>query len=304
MIMKNRIFNTKSDEFNWITIPEAIAIATQIRNSPLTEADIYRHALYGDINLSIYFQSPVILRRIKTSNAKAKLNPIGNHLINQLCILEKNCFINNRNLIVTTDEKYTYPTQQVIDTTLIGYEYILAQRLLARSLGIPLPVIGENHINYGLSVNIGDDHFQIFEKVSYRERIKQQIIRLPENIASHITEKIPDQKINQYSHREYFPIHDLPKDACFVIKHTELGKLTRMSAKNDTSSPSSTRISTPLSRLFWLACKNNESISPLIRQPYKLLSIFEQWASDEGMTDRFSGDTLKTALERGSPTSI
>ncbi|ELI7901162.1 TPA: hypothetical protein U5E37_002217 [Yersinia enterocolitica] len=304
MIMKNRIFNTKSDEFNWITIPEAIAIATQIRNSPLTEADIYRHALYGDINLSIYFQSPVILRRIKTSNAKAKLNPIGNHLINQLCILEKNCFINNRNLIVTTDEKYTYPTQQVIDTTLIGYEYVLAQRLLARSLGIPLPVIGENHINYGLSVNIGNDHFQIFEKVRYRERIKQQIIRLPKNIALHITEKIPDQKINQYNHREYFPIHDLPKDACFVIKHTELGKLTRMSAQNDTSPPSSTRISTPLSRLFWLACKNNESISPLIRQPYKLLSIFEQWASDEGITDRFSGDTLKTALERGSPTSI
>ncbi|QQA74518.1 hypothetical protein [Pectobacterium parmentieri] len=45
MIMKNRMFNTKSDAFNWITIPEAIAIATQIRNSQLTEADIYRHAL-------------------------------------------------------------------------------------------------------------------------------------------------------------------------------------------------------------------------------------------------------------------
>ncbi|MDG0805293.1 hypothetical protein PO856_002525 [Pectobacterium brasiliense] len=304
MIMKNRIFNTKSDEFNWITIPEAIVIATQIRNSPLTEADIYRHALCGDINLSIYFQSPVILRRIKTSNAKAKLKPIGNHLINQLCILEKNCFINNRNLIITTEGKYTYPTQQVIDTTLIGYEYVLVQRLLARSLGIPLPVIGENHVNYGLTVNIGDDHFQIFEKIRYRERIKQQIMRLPKNIASHITEKILYQKTRQYSHREYFPIHDLPKDACFVIKHTELEKLINMPAQNDTSPPSSTRISTPLSRLFWLACKNNEAISPLIRQPYKLLSIFEQWASDEGMTDRFSGDTLKTALERGSPTSV
>lgn len=304
MIMKNRIFNTTSDKFNWITIPEAIVIATQLRSSPLTEADIYRHALYGDINLSIYFQSPVILRRIKTSNAKAKLKPIGNHLINQLCILEKSCFINNRNLIVTTEGKYIYPTQQVIDTTLIGYEYVLVQRLLARSLGIPLPVIGENHVNYGLTVNIGDDHFQIFEKIRYRERIKQQTMRLPKNIASHITEKIPHQKTNHYSHREYFPIHDLPKDACFVIKHTELEKLISMPAKNDTSPPTLTRISTPLSRLFWLACKNNESISPLIRQPYKLLSIFEQWASDEGMTDRFSGDTLKTALERGSPTSV
>ncbi|MFH2395300.1 hypothetical protein ABNF90_13140 [Raoultella ornithinolytica] len=302
MIVNNRIVH--HDKINWITIPEAIVIATQIRNLPLTEADIYRHTLYGDINLSIYFQSPVILRRIKISNAKVKLKPIGEHLINQLCFLEKNCFINNRNLIVTTDGKYIYPTQQVIDTTLIGDEYVLVQRLLARSLDIPLPVIGENHVNYGLTVNIDDDHFQIFEKISYRERVKQQIMRLPKNIASHITEKIPNQKKRQYNLREYFPIHNLPKDACFVIKHAELEKLINMPAKNDTSPPSSTRISTPLSRLFWLACKNNEAIRPLIRQPYKLLSIFEQWASIEGMTDRFSGDTIKTALERGSPTSI
>ncbi|OSM96033.1 hypothetical protein [Lonsdalea populi] len=303
MIKEKRTTNTLSEKFSWITIPEAIVIATKMRNVPLTEANIYRHALYGDINLSIYFQSPVVLRRIKISNTKIKLKPVENNLINRLCILEKNCFLNNRKLIVITEGKYINFTQQVIDTTLIGYEYVLVQRLLARSLGIPLPVIGENYVNYGLTVNIGDDHFQMFEKMRYRERIKQQTIRLPKNIASHITEKIPNQKKNHYSHREYFPIHDLPKDACFVIKHAELEKLISLPAKNDTSQPASTRISTPLSRLFWLACKNNEFISPLIRQPYKLLSIFEQWASDEGMTDRFSGDTLKTALERGSPTS-
>ena len=68
--------------------------------------------------------------------------------------------------------------------------------------------------------------------------------------------------------------------------------------------PTSTRISSPLSRLFWLSCKHNEVISPLLGKPYKLLSIFEQWASDEGITDRLSGDTLKTALVRGSPTSM
>ena len=304
MIMKNSLIDTLSDKFNWITIPEAIAIATQLRNLPLTEADVYRNALYGNITLSIYFQSPVILQKIKTSNAKTKLKPISNHLINRLCTLEKNCFINNRNLIVITDGEYTSPTLQVIDTKLIGYEYVLAQRLLAKSLGIPLPVIGENQINYGLSVNIGEDHFQIFEKVRYRERIKQQIMRLPVNVASHITEKISYHKTNQFNQRANFPIHDLPKDACFVITLTEFEKLISVPAEKDTSPPSSTRISTPLSRLFWLACKHNDSISPLIRQPYKLLSIFEQWASDEGMTDRFSGDTLKTALERGSPTSI
>ncbi|MBI6350322.1 hypothetical protein JEP32_15465 [Proteus mirabilis] len=68
--------------------------------------------------------------------------------------------------------------------------------------------------------------------------------------------------------------------------------------------PTSTRISSPLSRLFWLSCKHNEVTSPLLGKPYKLLSIFEQWASTEGITDKFSGDTLKTALERGSPTSV
>ncbi len=30
MIMKNSLFDTLSDKFNWITIPEAIVIATQL----------------------------------------------------------------------------------------------------------------------------------------------------------------------------------------------------------------------------------------------------------------------------------
>jgi hypothetical protein len=96
----------------------------------------------------------------------------------------------------------------------------------------------------------------------------------------------------------YLPIYNLPKDACFVIRQTELNKLFNwLAGKNHP------RIFThiiPLSRLFWLACRNNETISPLIMQPYKLLSIFEQWASEEGITDRFSGDTLRLHL-RGSP---
>jgi hypothetical protein len=99
-------------------------------------------------------------------------------------------------------------------------------------------------------------------------------------------------------------MHELPSDACFVLRKSELDKLINKPIEKEMLPPSPTRISTPLSRLFWLACKNNETISPLIMQPYKLLSIFEQWASEEGITDRFSGDTLKTALERGSPPSI
>ncbi|RJL75832.1 hypothetical protein D5077_03925 [Dickeya dianthicola] len=129
-------------------------------------------------------------------------------------------------------------------------------------------------------------------------------MRLPEKMWTDIYQGILQQGINPDLRKDYFQIHDLPQDACFVIRHTELEKLIDMPTKNQTSASSSTRISTPLSRLFWLACKHNEAISPLIRQPYKLLSIFEQWASTDGITDHLSGDTLKTALERGSPTSI
>ncbi|KMK83234.1 hypothetical protein KCO_16582 [Pectobacterium brasiliense ICMP 19477] len=129
-------------------------------------------------------------------------------------------------------------------------------------------------------------------------------MKLPKNIAQDVHKEIFSQRINCYLEKEYFPAHVLPRDACFVIRKSELDKLIYIVTKNKMDPLSSTRISTPLSRLFWLACKNNEAISPLIRQPYKLLSIFEKWASDEGMTDRFSGDTLKTALERGSPTSV
>ncbi|HDL7101046.1 TPA: hypothetical protein PXM79_003850 [Yersinia enterocolitica] len=304
MIIKNRSYNTHVDELNWFTIPEAIYITNKIQKSKLTGSDIYRYSLHGKINLSIYFQSPVSLRRIQILNNKVRLKPVGAHLTNQLCTLEKNCFIKNRKLIVSTEGEYIHPTQQVIDTKLIGYEYILAQRLLARSLGISLPIMDENYTNYGFTVNIDDINYQVFERVRCCERIKQQLMKLPKSIASRITEIIPFQKISQYNNKECFPIYDMPKDACFVIRHTELEKLISIPVKNDTYKPSSTRISSPLSRLFWLACKNNESIGPLIKQPYKLLSIFEQWALDEGMTEGFSGDTLKLALERGSPTSI
>lgn len=61
------------------------------------------------------------------------------------------------------------------------------------------------------------------------------------------------------------------------------------------------RISTPVSRLLWLACKNNREISSLMDRPYKLLSIFEQWANMEGINERMNAETLKTALKRGSP---
>ncbi|WP_213045644.1 hypothetical protein, partial [Escherichia coli] len=43
----------------WITITEAVEITTKAIKQKITPSDIYRHALSGNILLSVYFQSPV-----------------------------------------------------------------------------------------------------------------------------------------------------------------------------------------------------------------------------------------------------
>jgi hypothetical protein len=300
----NLFLNSKNHMHDWLTIEEAVQIANKETSLYIKDSDIYRHALYGNIYLSIYFQSPIILRKVKKSNNKIKLQHVKNSLIHRLCLVESKCFINQSSFITSTEGEYISPIEMVIDTNLSGHEYIMIQRLLSHSLNIPLPVKGASDINYGISVIYSGDIFQVFEKITWKERIKNQIIRLPKNITQELNEDVFSKYIEDIYQKEYFPIHDLPPDACFVIRHTELDKLVNMYLKNNNFTISSPRISTPLSRLFWLACKYNETISPLITQPYKLLSIFEQWASDEGITERLSGDTLKAALKRGSPMSI
>ena len=83
------------------------------------------------------------------------------------------------------------------------------------------------------------------------------------------------KKMRRCSHHTFFPLYYLPADACFVIRCSELDKLMKPGGGENISpeSPSRTRISTPLSRLFWLSCRRNDTISPLMNQPYKLLSI-------------------------------
>lgn len=285
---------------DWVTIGEAVKRINKLRGVKISDSDIYRHSLYGDISLSIYFQSPVILRKTRSSVKKIRLRPGDGSLLYRLCMLERNVFLNGPCLILSTEGRYILPDQFVINTGMLGYEFVLIQRLLALSLNMPLPVTGANVANYGITVTLSGQSYQIFEKKTWRERVNQQIQRLPEHIIIDIYE---DESINRFmdcSGKGYFPVYDLPEDACFVIRQEELDKLLGMPAERFVHS-SSSRLSTPLSRLFWLACKHNDSISPLLRHPYKLLPIFEQWASVEGLTDHLSADTLKRALERGSP---
>lgn len=293
--------NSKNLNSDWITIKEAIEVINSKSGRALKGGDIYRLALQGSIRLSFYFQSPVFLRKIKTANYKLKLIPVENSFISKLCILDKNAFFNGNYLTFSTEGEFIYSLHRVIDTTLLGYEYILIQHLLSRSLKISSPVTGASENNYGITVSLSGEIFQIFEKVTWKERIKKQIKQLPEGVVPDNYEKMLLHDMEEYSHKAYFPIYELPKDACFVIRQAEMNAIINVLVENNFTPTSSSRISTPLSRLFWLACKNNEEIRPLIGKPYKLLSIFEQWATAEGITDKFSGETLKTALERGSP---
>lgn len=287
---------------DWVTISEAVNIVKKQTNLHISHSDIYRYALCDKLHLSIYFQSPIKLRKIKLSKGKIHLIEINDSLVNRLCFLEAQDFLNGEHLIPIATGDYISPHTTIIDTSLIGYEYVETQRLLATTLHLHQPLPKGCGANYGISVMHAGELFQVFEKNSLSDRIQQQILRLPKALAEETRQHIVPWHLKDHRKTRYFPIHHIPQDACFVLRQTELDKLLGISSKMDLTTPSApTRISSPLSRLFWLACKHNETITPLINQPYKLASIFEQWALSDGITDRLSGDTLKAALERGKP---
>lgn len=289
---------------NWLTIRETVKLLKKTFGFKVKASEIYRHILNSKIKISIYFQSPIVLRKIKYADKKLKLTTIENTLKSRICFLEKNSFNTGKNLIMSTEGEYKHLLAGVLDTSLCGYECVLIQRLLSRSLKIPLPIIGINHQNYGITVNFSGEKFQLYEKKTWLERINNQVANLSPDVSEDILADPSFSESYKSNWKEYFPIYDLPQDACFVIRDSEFEKLVKLLLIKNFNPSVSTRISTPLSRMFWLACKKNETICSLIGTPYKLVSIFEQWASEEGMTDRFSGDTLKTALERGSPPSL
>lgn len=293
-----------SNKHEWFTISEVASLLNELTGLKTRDYDIYRHAILGRINLSIYFQSPVYLRKIKFLNSKIKFTPTSNTLADRLCMLDTGCFLNGRNLVMSTEGRFLISSRQILDTTLIGYEYSQLQSLLARSLRLPRPVCGFSTINNGITVLSSGEVFQLFENITWQEKIKKQIVKLPFHIQPVVREQLSAVRSSSEYKKGYFPHHYLPPDACFVIRYSELEKLVSACIAEKNIPPPTSRISSPLARLLWLACRNNDTIRPLINKPYKLLSIFEQWALNEGITDKLSGDTLKAALERGSPPLI
>ncbi|CAM8489065.1 hypothetical protein ESCOCK383M_21695 [Escherichia coli] len=82
----------------WVTITEAVEITTKAIKQKITPSDIYRHALSGNILLSVYFQSPVILKKIQTFNGKIKFRQFVGDLLDKLCMLDRDGFIYGQNL--------------------------------------------------------------------------------------------------------------------------------------------------------------------------------------------------------------
>ena len=103
----------------WVTITEAVEITTKAIKQKITPSDIYRHALSGNILLSIYFQSPVILKKIQTFNGKIKFRQFVGDLLDKLCMLDSDGFIYGQNLRLCTEARYICPVQQIIDTPLL-----------------------------------------------------------------------------------------------------------------------------------------------------------------------------------------
>ncbi|MDU4362190.1 MAG: hypothetical protein E7I50_06465 [Klebsiella oxytoca] len=120
MSLNNATLKSPNKMLEWVTIQEAATIASQIIDKNLTVSDLYRHALCGNIHLSIYFQSPIILRKVQKNNNKIKLCLATDSFLTKLCLLDGINFTNGINLIISTSGKHFSPRQRVIDTTLIG----------------------------------------------------------------------------------------------------------------------------------------------------------------------------------------
>lgn len=164
----------------WVTIGEATDIINRYTNSHIKECGLWRYALYGHLPLSIYFQSPVKIRKICQNGDKIALDSIQENIIEKITQLSDTCIYNGKSKIIKTEGDYISPEHHIIDTPLIGHEYIVLQRLLAHSLKIPKPISGGRVRIQQTGINGEHHHFintlrqttQRFQRTSCPNRLK------------------------------------------------------------------------------------------------------------------------------------
>lgn len=86
----------------WVTVDEAVDIIKRQTNEEITASEVWCYALYGHLTLSIYFQSPVILRRIKVGKNKIFLMKGKYDSVNRLCYLSSEYFFMSNSWRVKT----------------------------------------------------------------------------------------------------------------------------------------------------------------------------------------------------------
>ena len=92
---------------------------------------------------------------------------------------------------------YRYP--------LIGYEYVLIQRILARELKFP-PQLWGKKTNHGIIVRFSEELFQIFETMSWKERVENKFPDyLKHSIRCH--KKLTEVTTIKYNHNGCFPLY-------------------------------------------------------------------------------------------------
>ena len=87
----NAICNHSSAVPEWVTISEAAHIINQQPGISVTEAAIWRYALYGHLILSVYFQYPVKMRRVTQNKNAIVLANKHNDISGRLCYLSHEC---------------------------------------------------------------------------------------------------------------------------------------------------------------------------------------------------------------------
>lgn len=287
----------------WLTPDEATDVLRQ-HNITLLPADLFRHALHGDLTFSVYFPSPVLLRPLHPPcqfACRDKEKPFP----------PSQCNIPGCRKVMANsppckrDPTLQYSCGHLWDLPLIGLERLLLHQELARTLGRPCPE--ESLCCNQIGLVVSDEqcrHYQLCKRKTLRELLLELLSHhsgIPEELHLLIGQLYGHGR-SELKSRLNLPVNylpgTLPPDALLVIRRINLENFLARHLPETRE-----RITLALSRLLWLACKKNPHLSDeLLTHPYKLLNVFECWAQEEGIaTPPLNGETLKNALQRGAP---
>ena len=276
----------------WLTLDEVAEVMKQ-RNVSLLPGDLYRHALHGNLTLSVWFQSPVQLRPLGP-----QCNPdCQNDDQHKQCTVPLPLSVRRHPGLCRT-------AWSIWDLPLIGLERLFIQKMLAKSLGYHGPQTTDCCSEAGIVVcSLSGQHYQLCDRKPLREialEVARRHDKLPDAI-HRVLSRLYNSRFASRNARLNIPFwylpDTLPQDAVLVLRKSQMDILLKRY-----QSEKRPRVTTPFAHLFWLACKKNPLLDDnLLAHPYKLTNIFESWAREEGLTVQINGDTLKRTLERGAP---